>query len=390
MNEYKDPQEQRTLIFLTGQKEQSGAGKLALGLKDNRPESVAQKRQVDAMANKKSNNNSKSLIDIAGSYTEPIQLETTIKHVSGQYTYNNGLSHETVGKEMHAWLDPNDPVDGSDTGQNAGVQNLMMNSVSHNVASPMVRGHLLNSGLGGDAIADNLYPITVHANNLHKSKVEYGVKTQLQNGGVEYQVEVTNTADNENNPDASFKCQAWAWDPNAYLFSRGAKIVDTTIRSIPNNANGLHGVARLTNSPITIPASFPHVANHPNWGTSNPNLAGRVGANKRSISAGGCYITTAVTETKGLPDDCKELTTLRHFRDNYMSRLPGGKKMINDYYALAPQILLKMQRLKNYKEILLGLYSKINECVAMIEKGNNEEAMEQYRTMIAKLKATYL
>ena len=31
--------------------------------------------------------------------------------------------------------------------------------------------------------------------------------------------------------------------------------------------------------------------------------------------SGGCFLTSACTEARGLPDDCHELTVLRSFRD---------------------------------------------------------------------------
>ena len=55
--------------------------------------------------------------------------------------------------------------------------------------------------------------------------------------------------------------------------------------------------------------------------------------------SGGCFLTTACTEAKGLPDNCRELETLRHFRDNYMMNVPEGKADIAHYYKTAPSIV---------------------------------------------------
>ena len=54
--------------------------------------------------------------------------------------------------------------------------------------------------------------------------------------------------------------------------------------------------------------------------------------------SGGCFLTTACTEAKGLPDNCRELETLRHFRDNYMMNVPEGKADIAHYYKTAPSV----------------------------------------------------
>lgn len=56
-------------------------------------------------------------------------------------------------------------------------------------------------------------------------------------------------------------------------------------------------------------------------------------------NSGGCFLTTACTEAKGLPDNCIELETLRHFRDNYMMNTPDGKADIAHYYKMAPSIV---------------------------------------------------
>lgn len=49
---------------------------------------------------------------------------------------------------------------------------------------------------------------------------------------------------------------------------------------------------------------------------------------KAGTSSGGCFLTSACTEAKGLADDCYELTMLRAFRDEYLVKQKSGKAEI--------------------------------------------------------------
>ena len=53
-----------------------------------------------------------------------------------------------------------------------------------------------------------------------------------------------------------------------------------------------------------------------------------------------CFITTAVCEAEGKPDDCAELTAFRRFRDGWLSQQPDGPALIEEYYEIAPAIVL--------------------------------------------------
>lgn len=55
--------------------------------------------------------------------------------------------------------------------------------------------------------------------------------------------------------------------------------------------------------------------------------AGKSRSSKSSSGSGkkGCFITTAACELRGLPDDCRELTTLRRFRDEVLLSSQEGR-----------------------------------------------------------------
>ena len=105
----------------------------------------------------------------------------------------------------------------------------------------------------------------------------------------------------------------------------------------------------------------------------------------------GCFLTSACVETKGLPDDCRELTVLRTFRDNYLKSRPDGEALICGYYHCAPAIVEKIKASHNYKAIFDQIYDKlVLPCVKMIDAGDNEGALEHYREYTLQLKAQYL
>ena len=65
--------------------------------------------------------------------------------------------------------------------------------------------------------------------------------------------------------------------------------------------------------------------------------------------SGGCFLTSACTEARGLPDDCHELTVLRSFRDGYLRSQPEGEAEIAEYYAVAPKIVDAIRSKADYE-----------------------------------------
>lgn len=112
---------------------------------------------------------------------------------------------------------------------------------------------------------------------------------------------------------------------------------------------------------------------------------------KGNDSSGGCFLTSACMEAKGLPDDCHELTVLREFRENYLRPLPGGKGEIAEYYFVAPQIVEKIKNRADSRSILDSIYEMlVKPCVEMIERGENENAHLLYRSTVKRLQSEYL
>lgn len=112
---------------------------------------------------------------------------------------------------------------------------------------------------------------------------------------------------------------------------------------------------------------------------------------KQEGNSSGCFLTSACVEAKGLPDDCKELTVLRAFRDGYMKSLPQGQADICEYYHIAPPIVAKIHELPNAKEIFGQLYEGlIAPCVLLIQNGYNHAAYSLYKGTIREMEEKYL
>ena len=114
------------------------------------------------------------------------------------------------------------------------------------------------------------------------------------------------------------------------------------------------------------------------------------GATAKATKKDRCFITTAVALTRGLPDDCDELTTLRAFRDTYVMQKTNGLQLIDDYYRYSPLILEAIARQPNRARIHQQLYDVISSCVDAVKRGDNEFAFSTYCAMVNRLRVHYL
>lgn len=103
-----------------------------------------------------------------------------------------------------------------------------------------------------------------------------------------------------------------------------------------------------------------------------------------------CYITTAVCETFGKPDDCYELTLLRNYRDSYLQNQPDGEAVIREYYDVAPTIVKRINRQPDRKKIYRGIWDTyLSPCITMIENDEKESCKELYIEMVRTLQERY-
>lgn len=103
-----------------------------------------------------------------------------------------------------------------------------------------------------------------------------------------------------------------------------------------------------------------------------------------------CFITTAVTESQGKPDDCPELTAFRAFRDGYLMDCPDGETLIREYYDVAPGIVTAIS-LAGEPGTFRGIWDRyLAPCYEDILAGRNESCKRTYTQMVRELERKYL
>ena len=103
-----------------------------------------------------------------------------------------------------------------------------------------------------------------------------------------------------------------------------------------------------------------------------------------------CYVTTAACESRGLPDDCHELMTMRWFRDNVVSRTATGRAEIARYYATAPSIVNTIDSQPDSAVIYDRIFSEyVAPTVAAIEDGKHIEARTRILRAVDELQRRF-
>ena len=111
---------------------------------------------------------------------------------------------------------------------------------------------------------------------------------------------------------------------------------------------------------------------------------------KHESSSGGCYLTSACTAARGLPDDCYELQTLRSFRDKWMKQQPDGILLIAQYYEIAPKVITAIEAREDWLDIYERIYQELVEpCVKLIESKDFQGTLELYKEYTLQLDEKY-
>lgn len=104
-----------------------------------------------------------------------------------------------------------------------------------------------------------------------------------------------------------------------------------------------------------------------------------------------CYITTAVCESLGKPDDCYELELLRNYRDDFLIGENAGRDVVKEYYNVAPTIVKRINKQDNAKDIYAGIWSEyLIPCIQLIEAKKLYDCKEVYSNMVYDLQKKYL
>jgi len=104
---------------------------------------------------------------------------------------------------------------------------------------------------------------------------------------------------------------------------------------------------------------------------------------EKTSTNGSCYLTTACMKYKmeEFDDNCEELTILRWFRDNFVT-----KEDIEHYYNVAPIIVREINESKNSNFVYNYIYENIvSVCVESIKNGDYQFAYHRYKSSILAL-----
>lgn len=104
-----------------------------------------------------------------------------------------------------------------------------------------------------------------------------------------------------------------------------------------------------------------------------------------------CFITTAVCLEEGKDDDCEELTAFRSFRDGYLQSCPDGPALIEEYYQIAPNIVLEIEKTADPKARYEAIRKEyLGPCYGDLLTGNYKTCKERYTRMVRTLQKEYL
>lgn len=101
-----------------------------------------------------------------------------------------------------------------------------------------------------------------------------------------------------------------------------------------------------------------------------------------------CYLTTACMRymSKSFDDNCYELTMLRWFRDEFVS-----KEDTEHYYEVAPIIVEIINKEEKSDIIYDYIYDNIVDyCVKQIEQGNYDKAYNRYKNSVLTLEEQFV
>ena len=127
---------------------------------------------------------------------------------------------------------------------------------------------------------------------------------------------------------------------------------------------------------------------HPKSGIAKGSYEDMVSGFKRGKM---CFITSAVCDSFGKPDDCYELTSFRAFRDDYMMKSEKGRALVKEYYEIAPAIVTCIGMEEKPEQIYQSIWKKwLSPCLTDLEQGEKAQCEQRYETMVRELEKRYL
>jgi hypothetical protein len=159
-----------------------------------------------------------------------------------------------------------------------------------------------------------------------------------------------------------------------------------------NNSQNIAGMganaANLYNTPWDALSQYTNAIGQPTVLSSGVSTALSSGTGKSSgtSASGGCFITAAACQQLGKTNDCYELNLLRTYRDEWLAYQPDGKKLVQEYYSIAPKIVDAIDDLPAPKKVYEALwYDYIIPCIQLIESNEMYKAKDKYCEMVQAL-----
>ena len=138
------------------------------------------------------------------------------------------------------------------------------------------------------------------------------------------------------------------------------------------------------------PSTSNHSAAHINVDSSSKSYSATTHNSDKSQKdshSGSCYLTSACMKhfQNEFDDNCYELTVLRWFRDNFVS-----KEDIEHYYEVAPIIVKAINKEEKSGIVYDYIYDNIVDyCVKQIEQGNYKAAYNRYKNSVLALEEQF-
>lgn len=111
--------------------------------------------------------------------------------------------------------------------------------------------------------------------------------------------------------------------------------------------------------------------------------------NSGGSGSSGCFLTSACVNHLGKPDDCIELNTLRKFRDEYLLKTQEGVCLVKEYYAIAPQIVQKIDSSPNKNRYYDSIYATVCKCLECIRQNKPNDTIQAYKDMVVSLQKEF-
>ncbi len=100
---------------------------------------------------------------------------------------------------------------------------------------------------------------------------------------------------------------------------------------------------------------------------------------------GGCFVTTACVEMRGMPDDCREMKRMRELR-RYILGTRTGFQEIADYNSIGPALVRSIKAHPCCREIWACVFVWITTAADLVEVGNFASARGVYYGVIKFLR----